>query len=126
MKRQDNMSRRGFLTGAAATGALAAVGALTGCSPKASAETAQGNATGAPVENPQGASVFDKPESVAGKVKETKDYDAVVVGGGNSGVVGALELAQLGAKVLLIEQTTACTKYAGDIDALDRDRKSVV
>ena len=119
MKGMDHLSRRGFLTGAAATGALAAMGALAGCSPKASAEATQENGAGSAAEGAKTASVFDRPESVASQVKETKDYDVVVVGGGNSGVVGALELAQLGAKVLLVEQTTACTKYAGDIDALD-------
>lgn len=119
MKGMDHLSRRGFLTGAAATGALAAMGALAGCSPKASDEATQENGAGSAAEGAKTASVFDQPESVASQVKETKDYDVVVVGGGNSGVVGALELAQLGAKVLLVEQTTACTKYAGDIDALD-------
>ena len=119
MKGMDHLSRRGFLTGAAATGALAAMGALAGCSPKAPAEATQENGAGSAAEGAKTASVFDQPESVASQVKETKDYDVVVVGGGNSGVVGALELAQLGAKVLLVEQTTACTKYAGDIDALD-------
>lgn len=119
MKGMDHLSRRGFLTGAAATGALAAMGALAGCSPKASAEATQENGAGSAAEGAKTASVFDRPESVASQVKETKDYDVVVVGGGNSGVVGALELAQLGAKVLLVEQATACTKYAGDIDALD-------
>jgi fumarate reductase flavoprotein subunit len=119
MKGMDHLSRRGFLTGAAATGALAAMGALAGCSPKASAEATQENGAGSAAEGAKTASVFDQPESVASQVKETKDYDVVVVGGGNSGVVGALELAQLGANVLLVEQTTACTKYAGDIDALD-------
>ena len=119
MRGMDHLSRRGFLTGAAATGALAAMGALAGCSPKASAEATQENGAGSAAEGAKTASVFDRPKSVASQVKETKDYDVVVVGGGNSGVVGALELAQLGAKVLLVEQTTACTKYAGDIDALD-------
>lgn len=117
MRESGNLSRRSFLTGAAASGALAAVGALAGCSPKASAATDE-DASKTKGDTPA-ASVFDKPASVADQVKETKDYDVVVVGGGNSGVVGALELAQLGAKVLLIEQTSACTIYAGDIDALD-------
>lgn len=117
MRESGNLSRRSFLTGAAASGALAAVGALAGCSPKASAATDED--TGKAGADSKVASVFDKPASVADQVKETKDYDVVVVGGGNSGVVGALELAQLGAKVLLIEQSSACTIYAGDIDALD-------
>ena len=117
MSTSVNLSRRSFLTGAAATGALAAVSALAGCSPEKSATAEGADAAASP--NATKASVFDKPASVADQVSETKDYEVVVVGGGNSGVVGALELAQLGAKVLLIEQTGACTIYAGDIDALD-------
>lgn len=119
MKETGNLSRRSFLTGAAASGALAAVGALAGCSPQASAKADDTANNTKQASGEAKASVFDKPASVASQVKETKDYDVVVVGGGNSGVVGALELAQLGAKVLLIEQTSACTIYAGDIDALD-------
>lgn len=117
MGEQKSISRRGFLAGATAAGTLAAAGALAGCSPAQSAQ-AENGAKGAAATEAK-ASVFDKPESVAGSVKETKDYEVVVVGGGNSGVVGALELAQLGCKVLLLEQTGACTIYAGDIDALD-------
>lgn len=43
----------------------------------------------------------------------------MVVGGGNMGVVTALHLAQLGADVVLVEQSGACCMWAGDIDALD-------
>ena len=103
MKESMNFSRRSFLTGAASAGALAAMGALAGCAPKAPANeelAATGDASAAAKP-----SVFDKPASVADQVARTEDYDVVVVGGGNSGVVGALELAQLGAKTLLIEQT---------------------
>ena len=117
MKESSNLSRRSFLTGAAGAGALAAMGALAGCAPKSPATeelatTGEQAGTAKP-------SVFDKPASVADQVTRTEEYDVVVVGGGNSGVVGALELAQLGAKTLIIEQTGACTIYAGDIDALD-------
>lgn len=41
------------------------------------------------------------------------------MGGGNVGVVTALHLAQLGADVVLVEQSGACCMWAGDIDALD-------
>ena len=43
----------------------------------------------------------------------------MVVGGSNVGVVTALHLAQLGADVVLVEQSGACCMWAGDIDALD-------
>lgn len=43
----------------------------------------------------------------------------MVAGGGNVGVVTALHLAQLGADVVLVEQSGACCMWAGDIDALD-------
>lgn len=110
-----NLSRRGFLTGAAASGTLAALGALAGTTLGAQSVTAPQVAYAAESKP----SVFDKPASVADQVTQEADYEVVVVGAGNSGVIGALELAQLGCKVLMIEALGSCTVYAGDIDALD-------
>lgn len=112
------MSRRTFLTGAATAGIVAVAGSLAACTPENDSATAtEGTSTDA-----EGlvTSTWDaKPASVADKVDHGEEYDVVVVGGGNSGIVGALELAQQGAKVLVLEQSNACTMWAGDIDALD-------
>lgn len=112
---ETGVSRRGFLTGIAATGAVAATAGLVGCnsSSEASADTGSGNAAvAADAWNAQ-------PASVAGDVAATEDHEVIVVGAGNSGVVCALEVAQLGGQVLVLEQSSAATMWAGDIDACD-------
>ncbi|MCD7818621.1 MAG: FAD-dependent oxidoreductase, partial [Lachnospiraceae bacterium] len=109
----NKLSRRDFLKGSVAGAAsIAALGAM---GLPAMAEETETETT----ESASSSSVFDKPESVSDQVTATYDYEAVVVGAGNSGVVCALELAQLGCKVLLLEKYGSCTVYAGDIDALD-------
>lgn len=112
-----NIDRRSFLTGTLATGALAATGAMFGCSPKAEGESAAAPQDGA--EKSSGTTWDAKPASVAGDVAETKDYDIVIVGAGNSGMVAALRAAELGGKVAVLEQGTVPTMWAGDIDACD-------
>lgn len=72
---ETNLSRRGFLTGAAAAGALAAMG-LAGCAPTPAAEGGTKTAdTGAAAAT----SWRDKPEMPTEFV-ETVDADIVVVG----------------------------------------------
>ncbi len=118
------ISRRSFLTGAAASGALAAAGAMFGCAPQATSDVKEGSSSAKAGETADSAASGSttwnmKPESVASQVAKTMDYDVVVVGAGNSGMICALEAAQLGGKVAVLEQSTAPTMWAGDIDACD-------
>lgn len=107
------LNRRDFLKGAAASGAIAAIGAMAGCgkpSAKAAEEVAQAET----------AAKWDtKPASVAGQVSKTVDYDVVIIGAGNSGIPAALTVAEEGGKVVIIEQGENPTMWAGDFDALD-------
>jgi hypothetical protein len=119
-KREDKqlLSRRGFLSGAVLAGTAAAL-TMGGCTPGGTGD-GEAVATAADNEGATSLSAWDaKPASVADQVGETFAYDVVVVGGGNAGMVGALHLAELGAKVAVLEQTGMCTMWAGDIDALD-------
>lgn len=114
---RNALSRRSFLTGAAATGALAAAGTMFGCAPQNAAPADQADGQG---ETGQNAAAWDaRPESVAGEVQAEEDHEVVIVGAGNSGIVCALEVAQLGGEVVVLEQNAAATMWAGDIDACD-------
>lgn len=110
---ETNLSRRGFLTGAAAAGALAAMG-LAGCAPTPAAEGSTKTAeTGAAAP-----SWRDKPEMPTEFV-ETVDADIVVVGAGNGGLVAATTAAQNGAKVIVLEKAGAIAAAREAIGALN-------
>lgn len=96
------ITRRNFLTGAAAMGGLAAFG-LAGCAPKgAQADTGEALAeTGreASATATEGGEVTPEPTPDI-----TIDVDVVVIGGGASGLCAAISAAQNGAKVILFEK----------------------
>ena len=110
----SGISRRAFVTGSAAAGVAAAAVAAGGALVDGKAALADEAASDA-AQQPWDA----KPESVADQVSTTATYDAVVVGGGNSGVIAAVELALDGASVLVVERSGACCMWAGDFDCLD-------
>ncbi|MDR3315988.1 MAG: FAD-dependent oxidoreductase [Coriobacteriales bacterium] len=101
-ERGTTLSRRSFLTGAAAAGALAAAG-LAGCAPTA------GDGTGGSSEGqPTAAYSWDieaKPADIAAdKIIKTVDTEILVCGGGFAGTATAARAAELGAKVVLVEK----------------------
>ena len=103
MKEQakTGISRRSFLTGAAATGALAAAAGLMGCAPQQAADgkTEAGNAGAAAAGHTWDVKPDPIPESdIAG----TTDVDVVVIGAGNAGVAAACSAVEEGLKVTVI------------------------
>ena len=104
---ERTISRRNFLAGITATGALAAAGALAGCAPQAQAE---GGKSGKADADAQG-SWRDKPEMPA-DIAETLEADLVVVGAGNGGLVAATTAAQHGAKVIVLEKAATSPPHA--------------
>ena len=111
---EKNLSRRGFLTGSAAAGALAALG-LAGCSPAKTDASASNSSKNAK----QATSWRDKPEMPS--IDETVDVDIVVVGGGNGGIVAATTAAQNGAKTVVLEKAGQVAMAREAIGALNAE-----
>ena len=104
---KTSVSRRTFLTGAAATGALAAFGAMTGCSPKAKGETEAVAEPAAGSSSEQTDWLGEAPQISDSDCSETLDFDVLVIGAGTSGYFAAASAAESGLKTLLIEKSTA-------------------
>ena len=102
---EKGFTRRGFLTGSALALGGVAISAM-GCAP-AQKEPESKPATDEPTGDPSYVDPWAGHYAAdwADKVTETVDTDLVIVGAGVSGVVAALEAAQNGIKVELLEAT---------------------
>ncbi len=101
----SSISRRSFLTGSAAVGALAAVG-LAGCSAPASKSK-----DGAEQPASQGAATEAQnfgiePVKLADAGTPVRECDYLVIGGGNCGMMSAAHAGELGLKTILLEKTS--------------------
>ncbi|MDD5806722.1 MAG: FAD-dependent oxidoreductase [Eggerthellales bacterium] len=111
MGSKDGLSRRAFLTGAAACGLVAATAAATGCSPKSQGEgTASDNADAAAADASSSAGIDwlgTAPEITDADCVSTEDVDVLVIGAGTAGYFAACAAAEEGANTLLIEKGDA-------------------
>lgn len=105
MARSFDMSRRSFLTGAAAVASLSAVGAISGCAPKG--EAAPQNAEETQQASAKPSWLGEAPEISDADCVDILDFEVVVVGAGTSGYFAAASAAENGAKTLLIEKSPA-------------------
>ena len=105
------VSRRGFVGAATAAAVTVAAAGATGARAAEASSAAEGTAA---------SNRWDaRPESVADQVSASEDHEVVIVGAGNSGMICALEAAQLGGDVIVLEQGETYVTWAGDIDACD-------
>ncbi len=112
MQTAQSFTRRGFLAGAAAAGALAAF-SLSGCAPEA--QGAEGDANQA--ENAVPSWLGEEPE--IDNIAETVDCEVLVVGAGCSGLPAAAQAAQLGMDLVFCEKTDHIADTHFDIGAIN-------
>ena len=116
---KSTISRRSFLTGAAGAGALAAAGALAGCSPS----TNTGSSAGDESDSTTTSSWRTQPDMPT-DISETIDADIVVVGAGSSGLSAAVQAAEKGAKVVLLEKNPfvgGCSTFAEGLFGIESE-----
>jgi len=104
------MDRRSFLKGSALLGGAAALGALTGCSPKAEPEAGDGGASVEAIKTWRTA-----PDPIGDdQIAETFEADLVIVGAGAAGCVATASAIEDGASVILLQkhESPYCHGYA--------------
>jgi len=122
----NGISRRAFLTGAAAAGTIAAVGAVAGCSPQTPASSASSAAAaGADTINAfsetsvpsAGYSWEVAPEPIT-DIASTVETDILVIGAGLSGCACACSAAEAGGRVTVVEKGSTWSGRGGGFGAI--------
>lgn len=125
----ESISRRSFLTGVTAAGALVAAGAAAGCSPttgtSAAGEEQTQAAGGSLVPDgyymredlevefaPEGEVAFEDQEISDDDVAEEIDCDLLVIGAGPAGLSAAASAVSNGLSVVLLEKSTGISAHA--------------
>ena len=65
------------------------------------------------------AEYFEATKPQIGDITSVEDFDVVVIGAGNGGLVAAASAADLGGKVIVIEKSGGFTTWAGEIGAIN-------
>ncbi|MBR4473492.1 MAG: FAD-binding protein [Oscillospiraceae bacterium] len=118
----SDISRRDFLKGAAAGAIGLAASSLTGA--VAFADDAPAAEAGLRYDE-NGVCINTRAEYFAattpevGEISSVEDFDIVVIGAGNGGLVAGASAADLGAKVIVVEKNGMYTTWAGEIGAFN-------
>lgn len=99
---RNNLSRRGFLTGMAVTGAAAALTGLAGCAPSNKSAAANEPTGSTSSQTTEAWTIEELPEP-----SETVSCEVCVVGGGGTGLAAAIQAQQLGLDVVMLEKKGA-------------------
>lgn len=107
-----DLSRRSFLTGAAALAGMAATAGLAGCAPQqASGEAAAADGTAAssvePAIGETPAWLGQAPDIAASDIVNTMDTELLIVGAGNAGMAAAAYATDLGIDFIVAEKAGA-------------------
>lgn len=115
---KGSLSRRGFLTGVMAAGALTAAG-LAGCAPNGQVQAEK--ATAQAETGSQGAQDWlgAEPTITESDIVETVDAEVVVVGAGTGGLFAACAAAEEGAKVVVLEKFISGGGIRDDLGAVN-------
>ena len=114
------VSRRTFLTGAAAAGALAVVGGLAGCGPQ---QAGQGASGGSNSGSGSGGNSGNSGNSGSGsaapsKIDKTYDTDLLIVGAGGSGLACAVQAALNGTNFIVVEKNNQVGGNASFVEGM--------
>lgn len=116
------ISRRAFVTGAAAAGTIAAAAGLAGCSQPASDGGAQASPSD---ETASGAYSWETPPAPIddADIADTYDCEVCVVGAGLSGVTTALRAAEEGLNVLVLQNLNEANTQGTGASAVNSKRQ---
>ncbi|MDR1358471.1 MAG: FAD-dependent oxidoreductase [Coriobacteriales bacterium] len=106
---KKGISRRSFLTGAAAAGALATAG-LAGCSPGTGSAPSGSSGSGTEATTVGAVYPWENAPAPITDFAETVDTEILIIGAGMSGLATACSAAESGAKVTVVEK---CPNFNG-------------
>ncbi len=122
-----DISRRDLLKfGGMAAAGMAAAGALSSCAPKGSSSSSSGAEGASSTEETTAAghlrtgmpSFLEQPAAITG-IKETQDFDVVVIGAGASGIPAALSAFEAGASVALLQKESQAVSQGNSGSGID-------
>ncbi|MEG0756834.1 MAG: FAD-binding protein, partial [Raoultibacter sp.] len=114
----QGISRRSFLTGAAATGALATLG-LAGCAPQAAGSHEQAAEAAAENTAPANDWLGSAPEIASSDITNTKDCEILIIGAGMSGIAAAATAADLGVDFIVADKGAEPAAPHFDVGAIN-------
>lgn len=114
---EQGVSRRSFLTGAAAVSALAAVGGVVGCGPSSTGASSDASTESTAVETTAEYGWLN-PAPELPSISSEETYDIVVVGAGIAGCTAAQAASEAGASILCVEKFEGWTAHGTDVGAV--------